>query len=186
MQKISGNFKSKQEEVEKELIGMIRKKTKKEFEDKIKELKEEIDSVSRKRRIEEGAKYLLGNWSVARVRLVRKEGVIGSSTESHVSHVLSERMSSRPMGWSKVGMSKMAELRAYYYNGGDMLELVRYQKRAKRKEKEREEIIYSSNKMWVEERKRQKELGYLAEMKTYRIANAQIRKMLNCKHQICG
>ena len=83
-------------------------------------------------------------------------------------------------------MSKMAELRAYYYNGGDMLELVRYQKRAKRKEKEMEEIIYSSNKMWVEERKRQKELGYLAEMKTYRIANAQIRKMLNCKHQICG
>ena len=56
LQKISGNFKSKQEEVEKELIGMIRKKTKKEFEDKIKELKEEIDSVSRKRRIEEGAK----------------------------------------------------------------------------------------------------------------------------------
>ena len=25
-------------------------------------------------------------------------------------------------------MSKMAELRAYYYNKGDMLELVRYQK----------------------------------------------------------
>ena len=44
----------------------------------------------------------------------------------------------------------------------------------------------SSNKMWVEERKRQKELGCLADMKTYSIANAQIRKMLNCKHQICG
>ena len=43
-----------------------------------------------------------------------------------------------------------------------------------------------SNKMWVEERKRQKELGCLADMKTYSIANAQIRKMLNCKHQICG
>ena len=184
LQKITKNFKSKQEEVEEELIKIIRKKTKKEFEEKIKELKEEIDLESGKKRIEEGAKYLLGNWSAARVRLVRKEGVIGSSTESHVSHVLSERMSSRPMGWSKVGMAKMAELRAYYYNGGDMLELVRYQTRVPKEEKE--EIIYSSNKMWVEERKRQKELGCLADMKTYSIANTQIRKMLNCKHQICG
>ena len=184
LQKITKNFKSKQEEVEEELVKIIRKKTKNEFEEKIKELKDEIDSVSGKRRMEEGAKYLLGNWSAARIRLLRKEGVIGSSTESHVSHVLSERMSSRPMGWSKVGMAKMAELRAYYYNGGDMLELVRYQKRVQKEEKE--EKIYSSNKMWVEERKRQKELGCLADMKTYSIANAQIRKMLNCKHQICG
>lgn len=183
LQKITKNFKSKQEEVEQELVKIIRKKTKNEFEEKIKELKDEIDSVNGKRRMEEGAKYLLGNWSAARIRLLRKEGVIGSSTESHVSHVLSERMSSRPMGWSKVGMAKMAELRAYYYNGGDMLELVRYQKRVQKEEKE--EKIYSSNKMWVEERKRQKELGCLADMKTYRIANAQIRKMLNCKHQIC-
>ena len=34
--------------------------------------------------------------------------------------------------------------------------------------------------------KLQKELGCLAEMKTDSIANTQIRKMLNCKHQICG
>ena len=184
LQKITRNLPKEKEELEKELIQMIRKKTKKEFEEKIREIKEKVDSESGKRRIEEGAKYLLGNWSAARIRLLRKEGVIGSSTESHVSHVLSERMSSRPMGWSNVGMANMAELRAYYYNGGDMLELVRYQKRVQKEEKE--EMIYSSNKMWVEERKRQKELGCLADMKTYSIANAQIRKMLNCKHQICG
>ena len=184
LQKITRNLPKEKEELEKELIQMIRKKTKKEFEEKIKEIKEKVDSESGKRRIEEGAKYLLGNWSAARIRLLRKEGVIGSSTESHVSHVLSERMSSRAMGWSNVGMANMAELRAYYYNGGDMLELVRYQKRVQKEEKE--EMIYSSNKMWVEERKRQKELGCLADMKTYSIANAQIRKMLNCKHQICG
>ncbi len=38
-------------------------------------------------------------------------------------------MSSRPMGWSRKGAGKMAQLRAYYLNGGDMLELVRYQKK---------------------------------------------------------
>ena len=68
------------------------------------------------------------NWTSAKLRLLKESGIEGSSTEGYVSHVLSDRMSSRPMGWSKKGMAKMAELRAYYYNGGDMLELVRYQK----------------------------------------------------------
>lgn len=31
------------------------------------------------------------------------------------------------MGWSKRGATQMAKLRAYYLNGGDMLELARYQ-----------------------------------------------------------
>ena len=88
--------------------------------------------------MEEGKAYLLNNWTAARVRLLRKNGVKGSSTESHVSHILSARMSSQPMGWSKEGMSKMAQLRAYYYNHGDMLELVRYQKK--------EESLTESNK----------------------------------------
>ena len=32
------------------------------------------------------------------------------------------------MGWSRKGAAQMAQLLAYYYNGEDMLELVRYQK----------------------------------------------------------
>lgn len=32
------------------------------------------------------------------------------------------------MGWSKKGAGQMGRLRAYYYNGGDMLKLVRYQR----------------------------------------------------------
>lgn len=38
------------------------------------------------------------------MRLLNKNGVKGSRMESHVSHVLSDRMSSRPTGWSKTGM----------------------------------------------------------------------------------
>ena len=63
----------------------------------------------------------------AKIRLRDRETVIGSSTECHVSHVLSSRMSSRPMGWSRTGCDKMSHLRAYYMNKGDMLELVRSQ-----------------------------------------------------------
>lgn len=46
------------------------------------------------------------------------------SAEGHVSHVLSARMSSRPMGWSIAGAERIANLRAFMYNGGDFLSLV--------------------------------------------------------------
>lgn len=36
----------------------------------------------------------------------------------HISHVLSSRLSSRPMGWSKDGLRAMTQLRAYCCNGG--------------------------------------------------------------------
>lgn len=50
------------------------------------------------------------------------------SAEGHVSHVLSDRMSSRPMGWSRAGAEQMAKLRAFYFNGGNFLDLIRYGK----------------------------------------------------------
>ena len=50
------------------------------------------------------------------------------SAEGHISHVLSSRMSSRPMGWSIAGAERIANLRAYLYNGGDFMELVKQEK----------------------------------------------------------
>ena len=50
------------------------------------------------------------------------------SAEGHVSHVLSSRMSSRPMGWSKPGAGQIAKLRAFYFNGGNFFDLIRYGK----------------------------------------------------------
>ncbi len=47
------------------------------------------------------------------------------SAEGHISHVLSSRMSSRPMGWSIAGAERIANLRAYLYNGGDFMDLVK-------------------------------------------------------------
>lgn len=72
--------------------------------------------------------YILSNWIATRMRLRRSAGVVGSSTEGHVSHVLASRMSSRPLGWSRKGADQMARLRAYEWNGGSMLDLVRYQR----------------------------------------------------------
>jgi hypothetical protein len=42
---------------------------------------------------------------------------LGGSAEGHVSHILSARLSSRPMGWSKKGVDHMSYLRAMKANG---------------------------------------------------------------------
>ena len=47
-------------------------------------------------------KYLLNNWDSA-VRRMQDKNVYGCSAEGHVSHMYSDRMSSRPMGWSEAG-----------------------------------------------------------------------------------
>lgn len=59
-----------------------------------------IESESGRKRIAEEKEYILSNWTAAKLRLRHQEGVKGSSTEGHVSHVLSSRISSRSMGWS--------------------------------------------------------------------------------------
>lgn len=129
--RLTSHMKDSIEDAQKELYDAIRTDKQEEFIKITERLKDALNDEVREagnKRINEGKDYILNNWVAARVRLKHKEGVIGSSTEGHVYHVISTRMSTRPMGWSKTGADKMSRLRAYYLNGGDMLELVRYQK----------------------------------------------------------
>ncbi|MBR0342473.1 MAG: ISLre2 family transposase [Oscillospiraceae bacterium] len=111
-----------------ELHRIICKGTKQAFVEYAWKLQGYLPEGSNVGRFEESRDYILNNWSAARYRLKKTEGKVGSSTEGHVSHVLSSRMSTAALGWSLRGADKMAQLRAYYLNGGDMLELARYQK----------------------------------------------------------
>ena len=54
----------------------------------------------RQERIEEGLSYLYNNLDAIAIRYQDPEARNGGATEPHVSHVLSSRLSSRPMGWS--------------------------------------------------------------------------------------
>lgn len=129
--RLTSHMKDSADDALRELKTAIRRGTKEDLYEIVERLKSALSEESVEtgtRRLEQSRDYILENWGAARLRLKHKDGVIGSSTEGHVSHVLSSRMSSRPMGWSRTGAGKMAQLRAYYYNGGDMLELVRYQK----------------------------------------------------------
>lgn len=73
-------------------------------------------SENEQKRIHDFRKYIQNNWEG--IEIYSREACGGSSTEGHVSHVLSSRLSSRPMGWSKAGLKAMSELRAFCSNGG--------------------------------------------------------------------
>lgn len=125
--KLTSHMKDSREDAAEELRTAIRSKTQKDFEEIVDRLEGCLNGETGLKRMEQAREYILSNWRAAKRRLKHKDGIKGSSTEGHVSHVLSSRMSSRPMGWSEKGACKMSKLRAYHLNGGDMLELVRYQ-----------------------------------------------------------
>ena len=64
--------------------------------------------------------YLSNNWKGIRNQ---KQLQHGCSAEGHVSHILSARLSSRPMVWSAEGANKISLLRTYRANGGDIFSL---------------------------------------------------------------
>ncbi len=72
-----------------------------------------LRSVRQRRRLTDSLTYVYNNF-----RAIDLTQAYCCSAEGHVSHVLSSRLSSRPMAWSRLGAEKMAKLRAYYFNGG--------------------------------------------------------------------
>ncbi|MDR2089700.1 MAG: ISLre2 family transposase [Clostridiales Family XIII bacterium] len=71
---------------------------------------------ARLKSVKENGGYILSHWNA--IQNIRLPGSTGSCTEAMVSHVLSERFSRNPMGWSKAGLSKMAMIRVFVMNGG--------------------------------------------------------------------
>ena len=168
-----------------EIYRAIRRKEKHTAEEVFNRILKVTDSDAKRKTVQSSKDYILGNWAGIMRWIRDKNENIECSAEGHVSHVLSARMSSRPLGWSKVGTDKMSRLRIYNANGGDMLELVRYQKRILPKAVGCEEIC-SSAEMFAEERKQKRELGILADIHLYEIPYPQIKKMAALKNQIWG
>lgn len=185
LMRLTSHMKDSTEDAWKEICEAIRRKTKADFNKIVDRLLAEFPPEkmeSGTKRIEESRSYILSNWGGARLRLLRKDGVIGSSTEGHVSHVLASRMSSRPMGWSRKGASKMAQLRAYYYNGKDMLELVRYQKQEVPQAAGAEKDIILSTQMLRAEKNRNGELGKYVDILTHSVSLDTKKKVYFNEH----
>lgn len=108
-----------------------REKTKKVF----KKILKLTDSETKRDSIKDSRRYILNHWNGIAIKADKGCEIIGCSAEGHVSHILSDRLSSRPKGWSEIGVQKMAELRIYVKNGGKIYDLVMKQKDDKKKEK---------------------------------------------------
>ena len=95
--------------------------------------KEMLASAKKPEPIETLRTYVLGNWAAVR-RMLRTKRVNGCSAESHVSHILSDRLSSRPKGWSHEGADRMSKLRCYEKNYGRdrIIDLVKYSREVRK------------------------------------------------------
>lgn len=128
-----------------EVCRSIRNRSKKEFTELVERLKGYATTESDLKKIEDAETYIKKNWSAAKRRLWRKDGVCACSAEGHVSHVLSSRMSTQALGWSRLGASKMARLREWHYNRESMLELVRMQRKELPIAAGAEEVVLSAS-----------------------------------------
>lgn len=106
------------------IYSLLYKRDKESF---IKYTNEMMASARNIEPIQELQTFVAGNWAAV-MRTYHSKINNGCSAESHVSHILSDRLSSRPMGWSKRGADRMSKLRCYEKNYGKekIIELVRY------------------------------------------------------------
>ena len=128
--KASNQMLDESEIAKKEIYRLLYKRRKKQL---ITYLDSMINSANNQEPVIDLKTFITGNWEAV-MRCLHDKIVSGCSAEGHVSHVLSERLSSRPKGWSKTGADRMSKLRCYEKNYGreKIIELVKYS-RDKRK-----------------------------------------------------
>jgi hypothetical protein len=86
------------------------------FKDIVDEMLMEVESSSQGQKILRFKKYIMNNWDGIAIRK-NDSKCGGSCTEAQVSHVLAERLSRGPKGWSEVGLKYMSKLRVFKVNG---------------------------------------------------------------------
>lgn len=177
-------------EREAEVNEWIKEGKKKELEEWEKEKAAVLEEKEGKK-LENSYGYIKRNWKGVRNRVGKKAVVLGSSTESHVSHVISARMSSRPMGWSKEGAKKLSFLRIYWKNGGKMEQLLSEERKCEEKrgeEKRGEEKILSAAELIHWEKQTKKHNGKYVDAVQARLNNYRLSKLYlyPAINKICG
>lgn len=118
-------------------------------------VKEEQDR-SRKKRKEEQLEYLLNNEEGFKNSI--KYDVPGCAAEGDVSHTYSDRLSSRPLGWSENNVDKMARLRILRANGTNIRIVTRNENNiSKEKIEEQQKVIKMINNV---KRKQESMIAY--------------------------
>lgn len=121
------------EDIELELEDALKEADKAQLKKAFAKILEKTESETKKKAVNDAKKYILNNWTGIEIKVDNYE-IVGCSAEGHVSHILSDRLSSRPMGWSKRGADKMSQLRIFKKNGGKVYDLVMAQKKKEQRE----------------------------------------------------
>lgn len=182
----TSHLKDSAQDARSELYKAIKRKRKWEAEAAFDKILKVTESETKTKAVESAKNYILGNWTGIMESVKAKDKKLQCSAEGHVSHIYSDRMSSRPLGWSKTGADKMSRLRIYRQNKGNMLELVRYQKQELPLVAGAEEVIYSATQMLSAESRNRAKLGELADIPVYSIPYPQIKKIAALKNHIWG
>ena len=129
----AGKMLDEKEQVKEELWHLLYSKKENAKGNFDKYTKQMLASAEKTKDIEDLRTYVLGNWAAVR-RMLRTKKVNGCSAESHVSHVLSDRLSSRPRAWSQEGADRMSKLRCFEKNNGreKIIDLVKYSREVRK------------------------------------------------------
>ena len=122
--KATSMLQDSQEEGMHEIFGALRNNDKTELENIFGMIYNVCKIDKEKEVVNECYTYFMDQFESICLRFQKNEEILGCSAEGHVSHILSNRLSSRPMGWSIKGCNNISKLIAYHYNGGSISKLL--------------------------------------------------------------
>ena len=143
------------EDAKSEIWEAVNTANKKALKDVYKRIFDVTETENKKEEVNSALNYLLNNWNGIKIKVEEAVGCWKCCAEGQVSHVLSDRMSSRPMGWSTLGCDQMAKLRAFKWNNEKVIDLLKYQKKKQAEQKQREERREEQEELIKELRKKQ-------------------------------
>ena len=109
------------ENAEREIWRAIRREDKEYLKVVFETILDATEAETKAQAVKEAKTYIMNHWE--NLKYQYSDDYSGCSAEGHISHIYSDRLSSRPLGWSREGVDQMARLRVFAANGGNIFEL---------------------------------------------------------------
>jgi hypothetical protein len=109
------------ENAEREIWRAIKREDKEYLKVVFETILDATEAETKAQSVKEAKTYIANQWE--NIRHHYSKDYSGCSAEGHVSHIYSDRLSSRPLGWSREGVNQMARLRIFAANGGSIFDL---------------------------------------------------------------
>lgn len=109
------------ENAEREIWRAIKREDKEYLKVVFETILDATEAETKTQAVKEAKTYIMNHWD--NIKHHDSNDYSGCSAEGHISHIYSDRLSSRPLGWSREGVDQMARLRVFDANGGNIFDL---------------------------------------------------------------